>query len=92
MGVDFLVCDHCGETFCDCGTYYICSCGRKFDECGDDFLEKYGEDPEGDYSLAGCDYCLGDLVDDGTLIEYLLDKVKMTREEIVKEINELCRV
>jgi len=56
------------------------------------FLEKYGKDLKGGYSLAGCDYCLGDLVDDETLIEYLLDKIKMTREEVIKEINYLCRV
>ena len=47
MGVDYLVCDHCGDTFADCGTWFTCECGRDFDECGEEFLEKYGEDPEG---------------------------------------------
>lgn len=36
MGVDFLVCEHCGEAFPDCGHYVSCqSCGTHWcsDEC-----------------------------------------------------------
>jgi len=91
MGVDYLVCDHCGDTFPDCGEWYICKCGRDFDSCGKEFLEKYGEDPEGNYSLAGCDYCLGELVDDETLLEYLLKKYKLTKEKAIKSYKKTLK-
>ena len=44
MGVDFLVCGICGETFPDCGIYYHCGgCEDCICEiCYDSQKEKYG--------------------------------------------------
>ncbi len=45
MSVDYYRCDYCGETFCDCGYYVDCDCGKKWccDECAeeDGFKEEY---------------------------------------------------
>lgn len=38
MSVDFLVCEHCGKTFCDCGSYVCCEgCGEVWcsEECAE---------------------------------------------------------
>lgn len=41
MGVDFLVCNNCGETFPDCGSWVWCeSCGT--DWCSDGCAEEDG--------------------------------------------------
>jgi hypothetical protein len=44
MGVDFLVCKNCGDTFCDCGEYVSCECGEHW--CGDECAEADGCDKE----------------------------------------------
>lgn len=33
MGVDYYACDHCGETFPDCGTYIHCEHGHMIGPC-----------------------------------------------------------
>lgn len=44
MGVDFLVCKKCGETFCDYGEYVSCDCGEHWccDECAEE--DGYSQD------------------------------------------------
>lgn len=43
MGVDFMVCNNCGETFPDCGDYVYCDgCGTRW--CSDDCAEEEGYD------------------------------------------------
>lgn len=33
MGVDFYACEHCGDTFPDCGTYIHCEHGHRIGPC-----------------------------------------------------------
>lgn len=46
MGVDFYPCSNCGETYCDCGYYVTCECGR--DWCSDECANEDG------YSKCSC--------------------------------------
>lgn len=83
MGVDFLVCTHCGETFADCSDYTPCDCDEKWcsDECASDdgFID--GEF-EGERS---CNYCRNEDVHDCELVEFLLSKYNLSREDSIKE-------
>lgn len=54
MGVDFLVCSACGETFPDCGSFVTCNedfggCGKRFcsEECAQ--YQRGDAEEDGDY-------------------------------------------
>ena len=87
MGVDYLVCDECGEIFCDCGEYYYCeNCDRQFcmncrDEAG---LEWDDEDG----CVCSCKYCRNEAVDDDDILNYAIEKLNTTRDALEKEIIE----
>jgi hypothetical protein len=65
MSVDYLVCKHCGDTFCDCGDFVSCECGE--DWCSDECAETDGykrescksgydiDDKECEKSCYGCE-------------------------------------
>jgi hypothetical protein len=91
MGVDFLVCKRCDDTFPDCGHFVRCDCWRKWcsEQCAeeDGFREgeKYEEngwkyDPE-----RTCNYCRYESADDPTLLSFLLTELGLTREEVLKQ-------
>ena len=86
MGVDFLVCDECGETFCDCGEYYYCEgCDKHFCQyCNEEAGLEINEDGE----VESCKYCRNEAVDDVQLLDYALNKLNTTRDELEKEIIE----
>ena len=97
MGVDWITCDICGENFPDCGPCGYCS-GCEANLCGTCHVEqvgKYGhpaEDSEaatdfGESAALKCDNCSGAIVHDAEVIDYLLAKVEMTRDQVVEEIK-----
>ena len=90
MGIDYYVCDVCGETFPDCGEYYTCECGRLYcsEECAtSDEVEDYPDDVDGDYNFESCKYCRGEAFTDIDILNYMLKKHKTNREKIIKEMK-----
>jgi hypothetical protein len=87
VSVEYLVCDECGSTFCDCGEYYCCeNCGRQFCcECGEDASLEWDEQ---DGCFSSCKYCRNEAVDNNDMLRYLLNKYQTTREDVEKEIIE----
>lgn len=91
MGVDFLICNRCSDTFPDCGSYVSCDCWRKWcsDDCAgqDGFLreEDYEEDGEWYEGHRTCKYCRHEDADDSTLFLFLLTKLGVSREEVLAE-------
>jgi hypothetical protein len=82
MGVDYYTCNHCDETFPDCGPMIWCACGNKwdYDECAaaDGYVE-----PEDDYEDEGtCAFCRNEKATDEQLLAYLIDQVLTTRVEV----------
>lgn len=55
MGVDFLICTLCNETFPDCGDYMMCAdcCSRLCSDC----MEDYEQDDDG--IILDCPVCTG---------------------------------
>lgn len=92
MGVDFLICTHCNDTFCDCGPYIRCyNCWRKW--CSDECAEADGykkeeateeDDEDADEPLTSCKFCRGETVDDKTLLAFLLKHNNFTKEEAIQ--------
>jgi len=54
MGVDFLVCNSCGETFPDCGSFVRCNCGNVW--CSEDCAESDGHKNEKFDTCNTCEY------------------------------------
>lgn len=55
MSVDYLICDNCGECFCDCGPYKMCDCGLQF--CKDCMDTVTGVEPGVNSDFKQCKYC-----------------------------------
>ena len=117
MGVDFLICNYCEETFPDCGHFVSCeSCGTHWcsDECAaeDGYLvehcKKYPELNGFDemynyrenhceyksccycenYAPSSCNFCRGEDYSDETLLQKALDILGMSREDLIKKLND----
>lgn len=76
MSVDFFECDACGETVCECGPHKRCDgeCGRKW--CNRKCAEVDGADE--DYV---CKYCRNEDIEDGPLLQFILEHFKLTEED-----------
>jgi hypothetical protein len=88
MGVDFLVCKLCGDTFPDCGDFVRCDCYCKW--CSDECAEKDGfrvdEDETEEYEEErSCNYCRRESADDPTLLSFLLTELGLTREKVLEQ-------
>jgi hypothetical protein len=89
MGVDFFPCDHCGESICDCGSYYYCNddCGRRWCDkrCaeGDGYKNEDYEDTD-DPDLKTCRFCRNEDVEDSPLLEYVLKHFSLSKEDAKK--------
>jgi hypothetical protein len=94
MGVDFHDCPICGEWYCDAGDYFSCeSCGYTI--C-DDCAKKYNagpyyeepDDPNKNDDAEGCPFCNLLVISTDDLFEFLLEKLKINRDELEKEYKE----
>lgn len=91
MGVDFFPCDFCGESICDCGSYITCNdkCYRRWcdKECAknDGYIRDLEDDDENNVS---CGYCRNELFTDWKILDYVLEKFNLDKEEIVKEMRD----
>ena len=99
MGIYYFACDYCGETFPDCGYYVSCeSCGTRWcsDECAneDGFVYRESHCDFEDcteckhYRPDSCKYCRKEDYDDATLLEKALELLKISREDLVKVVND----
>lgn len=91
MGVDWYPCEHCGETFPDCGSYVYCNddCYKRWcsDECAeaDGFVEdRENIDRWGD-STKSCKFCRKEDADDSVLLAFLLIKCGYSRADVVAQ-------
>ena len=89
MGIDYLVCDHCGEAFPDvCDHYYCDGCGRVFcSYCAEEAGLKFYDDEDCCCEVESCIYCRKEAFDDNALLNYLLKKYNITREDVEKELK-----
>jgi hypothetical protein len=88
MGVDFLVCRNCGDTFPDCGYCVWCECGEHW--CSDSCAEadgyeykEYEDDDGGIIEELTCSYCRKEDFDNNVLLEFALKKLGIDRNELV---------
>ncbi len=87
MGVDWITCETCSENFPDSGPYNFCECGAYF--CGSCQTEQESKyECNKDDELIECDDCSKNIVRDKDIINYLLNKLKTTKEQIVKDIEQ----
>ena len=87
MGVDFFPCDDCGESICDCGSYWRCQegCGARLcDDCAD--KHKVWDDLDDDGNeINPCPYCKREAATDSQLLQFALKKLGVTQEALLKE-------
>jgi hypothetical protein len=85
MSVDYAECSVCGDIVCDCGDdwNYCDSCGRII--CTDCLANDYEIDEEtGEMSKECCPYCSGTIVHNDDLLEFMLRRANVTREQAVE--------
>lgn len=101
MGVDYYVCDNCGDTFCDAGPFGACehcdnmmcpSCCAKFDVgtmwC--DFAdEELTEEAREEYEMGydQCPFCCGKVTTDEQLFDFALKKLGLSREQLLSQFH-----
>ncbi len=80
MGVDFLVCDGCGEIFSDCCTSIYCyACESRFCEwCMES--KNIARDEEDDDKVVGCPVCNFKIFKDSELLKLALDLLGCSRD------------
>lgn len=93
MSVDYYVCDSCGSTYCDCGYYVECECGKSWcsDDCAsdDDYKRescKLGLNVENQYLVDDSDKCIRQEDEDGNINcyeceNYIPESCKYCRNE-----------
>jgi hypothetical protein len=87
VGVDFFPCDKCGETICDAGPWWECEeCGHVLCSTCEGELDA---DPD-DEDEALCPYCAGEVATDSDLLEFALEKLGLTRKELLDQYAETC--
>lgn len=96
MGVDFYACNNCGDTFPDCGDYTSCECGHNW--CSDECAEAEGwRQEEEEFTPEGsrwsqetsCSYCRKEDFGDLALLDFCLELLGKTREEIILQYKNI---
>lgn len=95
MGVDWYACNTCNDTFPDCGDFVGCECGEHWcsSECAE--VEGYRYEEEG-YTPecskwsqeTSCKHCRKEDYSDLTLLNYCLELLGKSREEIINQYNQ----
>jgi hypothetical protein len=89
MGVDFWICHFCHDTFPDCGDYTRCNtcelhwCSGSCAEA-EGYIMSEDEDEYGE-AMTSCDFCRGESAEDSDLLEYALEKLGMSRDDLESE-------
>lgn len=78
MGVEFFSCCACEETYPDCGYYFSCDCGQSYcgNMCGEWKIDEKGNNT--------CKICRKEYQVEWVLLNFLLEKFNLSREEITK--------
>lgn len=89
MGVDWIACHRCEETFPDCGSYVYCEpCGTHWcsDYCAteDGYKREKWEDEDGYEYDSSCKYCRQEDFTDTQLLEYVMKNATVSREKLVE--------
>jgi hypothetical protein len=90
MSIKYFVCSQCNEIgddhtegwdCCDCGNHYCSS------DCAEEakVIDQENGDETGIYSM--CGYCRGELFTDKELLKIALDKLGMSRKELIANLN-----
>jgi hypothetical protein len=87
MGVDFYSCHRCGDTFPDCGNYEECECGIRWDSdyCASEEGFITSELDEDGNRETSCDFCRGESAEDAELLQYALEKLGLSRNDLEEE-------
>ena len=85
MGVSFNTCGGCGETYCDCESYAYCEdCDEGFcSEC----MEKHHLQ-DGTITKAECPLCNVKVVNEKTLLAFLINELGTTYEDAKKAFED----
>lgn len=99
MSVDFQDCDKCGESICLCGEHASCEtcgvilcfqCANKMNLgsalCSSTELENGDFEEYENYEI--CPYCSGDEATDTVLLDFALEKLKMSKESLIISLKE----
>jgi hypothetical protein len=96
MGVDYLVCNNCGDTFPDCGSFVSCECGERW--CSQSCAEADGyeyreyEDEDGemveDEEESTCNFCREEDFEDYELLTFALSQLDLSRGDLIKLYKE----
>ena len=86
MGVDYYICQHCNETFPDCGPHG--NCGKAHFLCGScmDKLPEYEENDYGEIPMSVCPVCIA-----GGNIYQRFDAVEDERNRLLAFSREAAR-
>jgi hypothetical protein len=96
MGVDYYACNNCGDTFPDCGYYVSCECGQHWcsESCAEadghkkeDYIDEDGEVYEGE-GESSCSFCREEDFEDYELLNFALDKLDLSRQDLIKMYSE----
>lgn len=88
MGVDFIPCEKCGETFPDCGPYTWC------EDCGVYLCTGCANElgiSQGMLTSDDCPYCSGEEVTSDEMLAFALEKLGITEEALETELKERKR-
>ncbi|EOO11307.1 hypothetical protein [Bacillus cereus] len=93
MGVDYLCCNKCEDTFADCGYYVGCPCGNDWcsDKCAkaEGFREEIDEETQETIDDSGtCNFCRNDDFPDWELFKFTQGLLGKSREELVELYKE----
>lgn len=77
MSVEFFACSACEETYADCGYYFNCDCGQSYcgSECGEEQVVE---------GIGSCKICRQEYQVEWVLLNFLLEKFNLSREEVTK--------
>jgi hypothetical protein len=88
MSVDFYPCNHCKRVFTDCSDSHVrCrdACERKWCsiDCALEDGFDFGSNPE-DIQSCSCSFCRDEDANDSDLLNFLMKKYTLTREDVLK--------